>query len=131
MAKQFATFAADKLRWSTRLPSPDVFTAMAWVKWTAGSANFRPWFYRYNNPDHPFLFSGLNASAQLHTNWTTFSTDTHVGTVDSTALNLGTWYHCAISVSNAGATISVYSNGSLVGTDTNTGSTRVTTNDTL
>lgn len=131
MPKQFAVFGNDKARITTALPPAgvtDAFTVMAWVKWNSSSAVFRPAIYRFNNTLGPFIFLGLNSSGVYHFNWNYTTSGPNV-TVDGATLNVGTWYHCAFTMSSR--TGVSYLNAVLVGSGTDSNSSPATTNDML
>lgn len=125
MSKQFATFAGDKLRWSTRLPAAGQWSTCFWVKPNSSSAVFRPWFYRCNNTAAPFVFAGLDNAGALHTS-NSLTTATPVGATGAT-LTIGTWYHCALTYNYPDFLL--YLNGFLTLTASVAGGTVNATND--
>lgn len=128
MAKQFATFAADKIRVTTNLPS-GFLTVMAWVKWNSASAVYRPWFYRCNNSGPTYLFSGLTNTGVLQTQWVLFNSSLGQGNITGISPVVGTWYHLALAI--ADHTIAVYVNGIPSGIATDTGTSPAFNNDML
>lgn len=118
MPKQFATFAADKLRWSTRMPASDMYTVMFWAKPNSIAAGYKPYFYRCNNSAPPYLFLGLNGAAVLLDN--SMDPTTYAGNVgNGSTLTTGVWRHWTLVVTDPSA--SFYLDGVLDATSSRTG----------
>lgn len=108
MSKKFSTFAADKFRISTRMPSTSNWAVSFWAKPNSSSAVFKPLFYRCNNGTLPFLYYGMT-SAGLAMTLDNGLGDASSGSTAGSTLVLGRWYHFFLNYSVLTAT--AYVNG--------------------
>ncbi len=129
MSKQFATFAADKIRISTRLPSGSVWTVMCWAKVNSAAASGKPFFYRCNNTAHPYVFVGASSANALTLDYSLATSGGEYRPTAGPTLVVGAWNHIALTVNDPA--IAFYLNGVVNASGSRTASFEAPTNDML